>query len=108
MSEAERDTQTIVLGDPSDLEVRAAWKRRDAAIRGFVAGQSVAETASDGGSQPLRRDDLMMALQLTAEALDGRVLPPEKHAELITLIYELLEEGLPEAKVLRFARAASA
>lgn len=67
-----------------------------------------AETASDGGSQPLRRDDLKMALQLATEALGDRVLPPDKHAELVTLIYELLEEGLPEAKVLRFARHASA
>ena len=65
------------------------------------------QTASDSGSQPLRRDELMMALQLAAEALDGKVLPPAKHAELVTIIYELLEEGLPEAKVLRFARAAA-
>lgn len=56
----------------------------------------------------MRRDDLMMALQLAAEALGDKVLPPDKHAELVTLIYELLEEGLPEAKVLRFARHASA
>lgn len=62
------------------------------------------QTASDSASQPLRRDDLKMALQLAAEALGDKVLPPDKHAELVTLIYELLEDGLPEAKVLRFAR----
>lgn len=66
-----------------------------------------AQPASAGGSQPLRQQDLTMALQLAAEALGDRVLPPAKHAELVILIYELLEEGLPEAKVLRFARAAA-
>lgn len=66
------------------------------------------EPATGGHSQPLRRDDLKMALQLATEALGDKVLPPDKHSELVTLIYELLEEGLPEAKVLRFARAASA
>lgn len=106
MSEAERDTQTIVLGEPDDYAVKEAVRRRDAGIRGFVAGV-VADSASHRASQPLRRDDLKMALQLATEALDGKVLPPAKHAELVTLIYELLEEGLPEAKVLRFARAAA-
>lgn len=104
MSDAERDTQTIVVGDPGDPAVVAAWKRRDAKIKGFAAGLHAAETAPDGASQPLRRDDLKMALQLAAEALGDKVLPPDKHAELVTLIYELLEDGLPEAKVLRFAR----
>jgi len=58
-------------------------------------------------SQPLRREDLILALQLAAETLGDRQLEPPKHAELVVLIYELLEEGLPEAKVRRFARAAS-
>jgi transcriptional regulator with XRE-family HTH domain len=57
-------------------------------------------------SQPLRRQDLTLALQLAAEALGNKVLPLEKHAELVMLLYELLEEGVPQAKVLRFARAA--
>ncbi|MFC5525261.1 helix-turn-helix domain-containing protein [Rhodanobacter ginsengisoli] len=64
--------------------------------------------ASDEPSQPLRRDDLKIALQLATEALGEKELPPGKHAELVTLIYELLVEGLPEAKVLRFARAFAA
>lgn len=71
-------------------------------------GEMRAEPAPHGPSQPLRRDDLTMALQLASEALGDKELPPAKHAELVTLIYELLEEGLPEAKVLRFARAAAA
>ncbi len=57
-------------------------------------------------SQVLRPEGLTIAIQLAAEALEGKYLPPPKLAELITLIYEFLEEGLPEAKILRFARAA--
>ena len=68
------------------------------------AASTGTQTASDSASQGLRRDDLKMALQLAAEALGDKVLPPEKHAEMVTLIYELLEDGLPEAQVLRFAR----
>lgn len=68
--------------------------------------EQVAQVAPAQGSQALRREDLMMALQLASEALGNKVLPPDKHAELVTLLYELLEEGLPEAKVLRFARHA--
>jgi hypothetical protein len=58
-------------------------------------------------SQAVRHEDLTMALQLASEALGEKTLPPAKHAELVGLIYELLEEGLPEATVLRFARAAA-
>jgi len=65
------------------------------------------ETAPDQASQPLRREDLMMAVQLASEALGNKVLPPGDHAELVTLLYELLIEGLPEATVLRFARRAA-
>lgn len=64
--------------------------------------------APAGASQPVRHEELTIALQLAAEALGDRTLPPAKHAELIALIYELLTEGLPEAKVLRFARAFAA
>jgi phage repressor protein C with HTH and peptisase S24 domain len=69
---------------------------------------TAAKPASDSASQPVRHETLTMALQLAAEALGEKELPPAKHAELVALIYELLEEGLPEAKVLRFARAAAA
>lgn len=59
-------------------------------------------------SQPVKRDELKLALQLVGEALKDRSLPPEKHAEAVTLAYELLEEGLPNAKVLRFVLTAVA
>jgi hypothetical protein len=102
----ERDTQLIALGDPESPEVREACRRRDQAIKDWSAGLATG-LASQQPSQPLRRNDLIMALQLASEALGDKELPPAKHAELVTLIYELLEEGLPEAKVLRFARAAA-
>jgi hypothetical protein len=59
-------------------------------------------------SQAVRQQTLTIALQLASEALGKKELPAAKHAELVSLIYELLDEGLPEAKVLRFARAAAA
>jgi len=58
----------------------------------------------DEASHPVRRIELTVALQLAAEALGEKELPAGKHAALVSLIYELLVEGLPEAKVLRFAR----
>jgi len=58
-------------------------------------------------SPELRQEALKMSLQLAAEALGDRTLPPEKHAELVSLIYEGLTEGLPEAQILRFARLAA-
>lgn len=58
----------------------------------------------DDASHPVRRTELTVALQLAAEALGEKELPAGKHAALVSLIYELLVEGLPEAKVLRFAR----
>ena len=61
---------------------------------------------ADAASQAVRPETLTIAVQLAAEALQGKYLPPPKYAELVALIYELLEDGLPEAKILRFARAA--
>jgi transcriptional regulator with XRE-family HTH domain len=69
-------------------------------------GPGVSETAPQSQSQAVRYDVLTVAIQLAEEALEGRTLPTEKRAELVGLIYEMLEEGLPNAKVLRFARAA--
>lgn len=65
-----------------------------------LAGYRVAEP-----SQPVKHETLTIALQLATEALEdrGRTLPPAKRAELVSLIYDLLEEGLPQAKVLDFA-----
>jgi hypothetical protein len=66
--------------------------------------------APDGAatSQPVKLPTLTLAVQLATEVLTeaGLALPPPKFAELVTTLYELIEEGLPRAKVLRFARAA--
>lgn len=64
-------------------------------------------TAVAGGSQALSQETLKIALQMAVD-LDVLLLPPPKQARMIELIYGLLEEGLPEAKVLVFARAAAA
>lgn len=69
-----------------------------------------ADSPAYDASHPVKPEALTIALQLVDEALDkkGRTLPPPKRAELTTLVYELLVEGMPEAKVLRFALAAAA
>lgn len=61
-------------------------------------------------SQPVTLDGWIVAFQLVAEALDDRglSLPPHKRAEVTLLAYELLQEGLQRAKVLRFVQAAAA
>lgn len=61
-------------------------------------------------SQAVKLDDWKIAFQLVAEALDerGLTLPPAKRAEVTLLAYDLLLEGMPQAKVLRFVLAAAA
>ena len=95
---------------PFDVAARlcaAAGVRLDWLVTAQEPMRTSENATQSAVSHALRRDDLTMALQLAAEALEDKYLPPPKHAELVTLIYELLEEGLPQAKVLRFARAAS-
>lgn len=112
LSQNERDTYLIVLGDPNSPEVREAEARRDASIKSFSAGVSAAgaaaaETAPRSPSHGVRRDALKMAVQLAQEALDGRTLAPADYAELVDLIYDALVNGLPSAQVLAFARPAA-
>ncbi|WP_291775206.1 helix-turn-helix transcriptional regulator [Luteibacter sp.] len=96
---------------PFDVAVRlcvAAKARLDWLATG--EGDVFVDQVPLGGfpdSQVLRHDELRMALELAGETLAGRVLPPEKHAQLVMLIYELLQEGLPEAKILHFAHRAA-
>ncbi|WP_019397253.1 helix-turn-helix domain-containing protein [Pseudoxanthomonas sp. GW2] len=73
----------------------------------------VHEPGAEYGSQELKRETLTLAIQLATEADDalrerGRTLPPSKRAELAMLAMELLQEGLPKAKVLRFVVSAAA
>jgi transcriptional regulator with XRE-family HTH domain len=72
-----------------------------------IAEAMALETAPPSQSQPVRREELTMAFQLLDEALEGKTLPPAKRAELVELIYEGLVDGLPEGKVLRWARTAA-
>ena len=60
-------------------------------------------------SQPVQLDAWKIAFQLVAEALGNDLtLPPDKQAEVTLLTHDLLTEGMPRAKVLRFVRAAAA
>jgi transcriptional regulator with XRE-family HTH domain len=70
----------------------------------------VAEQPAFYDSHAVKLDEWKIAFQLVAEALDGRglMLPPSKRAEVTLLAYDLLLEGMPEAKVLRFVLAAAA
>jgi hypothetical protein len=69
--------------------------------------KSEASPAAQSESPVLRLEALTMAIQLVEEALEGKTLEPAKRAELFGLVYEGLVEGMPEATVLRWARAAA-
>jgi hypothetical protein len=64
------------------------------------------ETATQSQSQTVSHEVLSIAIQLVEEALEGKALETAKRAELVALVYEGLVDGMPEAKVLRWARAA--
>lgn len=83
------DPRELLLGEPS---------------------KSRAAANDSAPSQPVILDSWIVAFQLVAEALDerGLALPPNKRAEVTLLAYELLQEGLQRAKVLRFVQAAAA
>jgi transcriptional regulator with XRE-family HTH domain len=69
----------------------------------------VSEEQTPYASQSVQPEQWRVAFQLVAEALgEGLSLPPAKHAEVVLLTYELLTEGMPRAKVLRFVRTAAA
>lgn len=83
------DARELLLGEPS---------------------KAVTRDEVSAPSQPVTLDDWIVAFQLVAEALDerGLTLPPNKRAEVTLLAYDLLQEGLQRAKVLRFVQAAAA
>lgn len=73
----------------------------------------VHESRGTYGSQDLKLDTLTLAFQLATDALaelgkHGKTLPPSKLGEIAKVAFELLDEGLPRAKVLRFVLAAAA
>lgn len=90
----EMDPRELLLGEPSRTN-------------------TVHETAPAYRSQDLQPDTLTLAFQLATDALaelgkHGKTLPPSKLGEIAKVAFELLEEGLPRAKVLRFVLAAAA
>lgn len=79
----------------------------------WAAGQSVSNVVplrvgEPDPSQPVLQTRLIKALQLVLEELDGRGLdlPIPKRAAMIESVYEMLGEGLSEATIMRFVRAA--
>lgn len=97
------------LSDPSRERCLILARGTGVSLLWLVAGEGpmwASETAVQSRSHEQRLETLRLALQLAAEALEGKHLPPEKFAELVSLIYEGLEEGLPQAQILRFARIA--
>lgn len=97
------------ISDPSRGRCIRLARGTGASLLWLVAGEGPmweTEIAQQSHSQPVRQEELTMALQLADEALEDKFLPREKRAELTALIYDMLVEGLPQAKVLRFVRAA--
>jgi transcriptional regulator with XRE-family HTH domain len=74
----------------------------------------VAEDRADYLSQPVKQEYLTIAFQLVDEVADELArqrkppLSPDKRAAMFTAMCGLLSEGMPQAKVLHFARAAAA
>lgn len=101
---------SLLLRIASALNVRPQWLLLGEGRQYESWSTAEPESPAYGASQPVQSETLIIALQLVAEALDskGRTLPPPKRAELTALVYDLLVEGMPEAKVLRFALAAAA
>ena len=84
---AKIDPRELLLGEPSRL---------------------AEDHAEYGASHPVQSERLTIAVQLVQEALAeaGRQVPPARFAEAAKIAYELLEEGLQQAKVLRFVKTA--
>ena len=73
-------------------------------------GGRVAESSPAYESHPVSGESLKLAIQLVTDVLAecDSELPPQRQAEAIALAYDLIEEGLPRAKVLRFVLSAVA
>lgn len=99
----------MLLRIAAALNVRPQWLLLGEG-RQFETWRTDDVEAGYDASHPLQPEILTIALQLVSEAVDKKGIPmsPPKRAEVTTLVYELLVEGMPEAKVLRFALAAAA
>lgn len=94
---------------PEHVKAAQLYQIADAAginDRELLLGDAGAPVAHS--SHPVKSEVLTLALQLVYEALESRslILPPAKQAEAVQIAFDLLEEGMPRAKVLRFVLAA--
>ena len=79
----------------------------------LITGEGPERLEDLGGaapSHPVSQRSLTIALQQVEEVVAEHQLPmpPARKADLTLAVAELIEEGMPEAKVLRFVRAAAA
>lgn len=90
------------------LGVNPRWLLTGEGVQYAGVGEAFGEHSA--ASQPVKSENLKIAIQLVDEELakKRRVLPPDKRAEAMILAYDLLDEGMPRAKVLRFVLAAVA
>jgi hypothetical protein len=90
------------------LGVRAEWLRDG--ILPKVSGTGVREPVLHYGdqSQPVKLDVLTLALTIVSTELTAKQLPlkPQKFAEVVAIAYEALDEGMPEARLIRIVRTA--
>ncbi|HEL4296593.1 TPA: helix-turn-helix transcriptional regulator [Stenotrophomonas maltophilia] len=114
------------LGIPKSTYVRYERGEREPDLRTCLAlhsagwnlnwvltGEGPERLADLGGavaSHPVSHKSLTIALQQVEEVVAEHQLPmpPSRKADLALAVADLIEEGMPEAKVLRFVRAAAA
>jgi hypothetical protein len=91
------------------LDVRAEWLR-DGVGPKTAGSLTLGEERPVYGqpSQPVKLETLTSALTIVSAELRERQrsLPPAKFAEAVTIAYECIDDGMPEARVLRYVRAA--
>lgn len=106
LSGSRRSSDPYLPHSRENARMRLAEPRADDNVAGYKAP---APTFGHEASQPVQLDTWKIAFQLVAEAMGNDLtLPPEKQAEVTLLTHDLLTEGMPRAKVLRFVRAAAA
>ena len=96
-----------------DLRTLLAAYREGWNLNWVLTGEGPERLEYLGGaapSHPVSQKSLMLALQQVEEVVAEHRLPmpPARKADLTLAVAELIEEGMPEAKVLRFVRAAAA
>lgn len=103
------------LDEPRQDMLRVAlhlqgWEEADQRVVGRIKDFATEYGTERDPSQPVSLESLTLALQQIEEvATQHRLpMPPARKAELSMAVAELIEDGMSEAKVLRFVRAALA